>query len=895
MKKFNSLQTLVLSLILLLTGYRTLAETVVAEPGTFEIDAGLKVIVCNRIPTLTTGGKNVIITFDKDYTFTTQVTALETGKLYTVSNNGAQFKLYFTSFPLIHIKTNGNTPVSEDENVLTRGSVSIGDPAGAPFTSPMGVRIRGNISRSFPKKSYKIELSEDEAGEEARDAALLGFREDSEWLLLAMYNEPLRINNATSHALWLKTHTLYYQSKEPEAIPGIRTRYVDVFVNNSYMGVYAFTEQVDRKQLKLKKTGDNGEVRGELYKAGAIVPGTTFTKPTPTYNPNAGEVWAGYEIKLPKDPYYWRNLSDLINYLVNSKVLDFKANVSGKLQLDNLIDYFLFLNVIRATDNTGNNQYLARYKEGEPYIFIPWDLDGTLGYWPQGKKNVYRDIITNGLLDRLLAIDPENYKIRMKKRWFALRQTVFSTESLLADMSANYNLLTAEGAYLREALKWSGSITPNDFGYMKTWMTNRVTYLDQYFSAFPDEGNPLVSGNFEGYMDGGNCNTLWGWVWDKNQPNFSVAVEVLDGNTVVDAYMADILRQDLQSAGKGNGVHGFSFPFPENLKDNQPHNLSLRILGTNYVVRNSAKSLTCAGSVPPGNRAPVPPAATPLSATINQPFQATLPPFTDPDNDPLTYSLAGTLPSGLDFDPGSRVLSGTPTQTGTYSLTYAAGDGKASGSVVLSLTVGNGETPPPGPVTGNFEGYLDGADCNSFRGWIWDRNKPNLSLPIEILDGNTVVGTATASNFRQDLKDKGKGNGMHGYVFLTPPALKDGNPHAISVRVTGSSFILKGSPKSITCAPAGRLSAGDTDPDSDHWLVWPNPTAGSFELSYVGREGVRSVLRVVDAAGRVQLEKPLPGLGRQKTRVNLSVASGSYRVLLQQGDTVRSRPIVVAR
>jgi hypothetical protein len=70
-------------------------------------------------------------------------------------------------------------------------------------------------------------------------------------------------------------------------------------------------------------------------------------------------------------------------------------------------------------------------------------------------------------------------------------------------------------------------------------------------------------------------------------------------------------------------------------------------------------------------------------------YGATLPPAdTDLDGDPITYTLTGTLPTGLSFDPAARLLAGTPTQAGTFSLTYAANDGQGGiDSRSVSLTM----------------------------------------------------------------------------------------------------------------------------------------------------------------------------------------------------------------
>ena len=70
----------------------------------------------------------------------------------------------------------------------------------------------------------------------------------------------------------------------------------------------------------------------------------------------------------------------------------------------------------------------------------------------------------------------------------------------------------------------------------------------------------------------------------------------------------------------------------------------------------------------------------------------TLPPARDGSGE-LTYSLQPEVP-GLTFAPSTRVLSGTPTTAGSYSMTYAATD-TADGTASLRFTITVQATPPP--------------------------------------------------------------------------------------------------------------------------------------------------------------------------------------------------------
>jgi hypothetical protein len=269
---------------------------------------------------------------------------------------------------------------------------------------------------------------------------------------------------------------------------------------------------------------------------------------------------------------------------------------------------------------------------------------------------------------------------------------------------------------------------------------------------------------------------------------------------------------------------------------------------------------------PPANKPPVPPTPTvligPLTGQVGLPFSGTLVAFTDPEGGALTYGLSG-LPNGLSVALASanrsisaaaatpRIVTGTPTTAGTFVLTYSATDEQgAATSVSFTLTV----TPAPPPVvTGNFEGFLDKLECGSIRGWVWDRNKPNTSFTVEFFlqTGSpvvtTVLGRAEANIYRSDLKEAGKGNGVHAYNFVTPSILKNGA--MVQARVLGSTYLLKGSPKAYQCASA-RLSA-EPNPDFQVVVLGNPVTNDAVEVEVRGAEGQLLRLQLTDIQGRI--------------------------------------------
>ncbi|KAA9357623.1 putative Ig domain-containing protein [Larkinella humicola] len=185
-------------------------------------------------------------------------------------------------------------------------------------------------------------------------------------------------------------------------------------------------------------------------------------------------------------------------------------------------------------------------------------------------------------------------------------------------------------------------------------------------------------------------------------------------------------------------------------------------------------------------------------------------------------SLPSSVPQPISQNTPNITLTVSGCEGGTVSWTVSNGSSGSGATIpVLTSDVGtllysascNVEglcTASPGsisvqviasstPVTGSFDGFLYGADCSSFRGWAWDKNKPNTVVSVDIYDGATLKATLAANEFRQDLKDAGKGNGIHAFRWAIPGELKDGEVHSLSARVTGASFTLKSGPKTIQC------------------------------------------------------------------------------------------------
>jgi hypothetical protein len=408
--------------------------------------------------------------------------------------------LYFTQLPLIHINPSEWIP---DDFKVPADFIYADDEQ--TLTSIVGIERRGGFTQGLPKKTWDLEFWEDDSGaEETIDVSFAGMREDDDWVLDAVYNEPLRVNAYAAHKLWLDLHQPYYIEDEPEAKSGADVAWCEMFFDGQYFGLHFLSEQIDRKQLKLKKfKEEDKEIRGELYKGVLPLLGVLL-RAVPRQSNNTRDTWDGFELKYPdvNDTINWDNLYDLVDFIVDSPDATFAADIEDWMHLGNVVDYFLFINLAGARDNTGKNIYTARYDNDEPYFYAAWDLDGTFGNNWDGMDYPFTDyILTNGLHRRLIENNVAGFNDLVCARYQELLTSgLFVRDSLYARITTQHDYLLANGVYEREEIAWPGSADPTEsrLHYTLDWIRKRTQFLDAWTCDMttsdeaPELTNPLT-------------------------------------------------------------------------------------------------------------------------------------------------------------------------------------------------------------------------------------------------------------------------------------------------------------------------------------------------------------------------------------------------------------------
>lgn len=438
-------------------------------------------------------------------------------------------KIRFTFLPIVELNCS-----SVNSKAYTTGSLRVTDPASLGYDSLMiaAFKYRGASSSNYPKRSYAIKLR-DENGNSV-DRKLLGYRSDNNWILDAMYIDLACMRNRVATDLWNAFECKpYYADREKKVRTGTRGKFVEVILNGQWWGLYCMTEKMDRKQLKLKKfvpaaqstTGEN-EVHGVLYKSNqwtyevfmghesnddndykqVIYP---HKKVSDYKNILGKETWCEYEFKYPDyedEAVEWRPLHDAANMVATSFILNIDS-VKSRFDYPMLRDYYLFIDLLLATDNHGKNLFWYAYDtqgpEGDKLSLAPWDLDGTFGQDWDGVITNTKDVtldfdtyIKNYEHGQFAIFDliksRSEWQQDLKDRYAELRiKGVISGDSI-ANRFANYaSLFEASLADQREQNMWSKTYhsrhkdIQGGATYAESWIRRRVNWLDQKYGFDP--------------------------------------------------------------------------------------------------------------------------------------------------------------------------------------------------------------------------------------------------------------------------------------------------------------------------------------------------------------------------------------------------------------------------
>ncbi len=387
---------------------------------------------------------------------TYKIAVRETGKGYT------EYSIVFTTLPVLNIDGVFTDQYDEGRPVFY-GKVALFDSnsseTGQYRTVNMNAtwHVRGNITTTMPKKSWKISLKNNKG--EKENVSLCGLGEDDDWILNAMSLDDLCLRERFLMDLW-NVDEVFTENNTPMS----RGEYVEVVNNGEYLGLFLLQRRVDKKYLNL----DNNSI---LIKGNSV---------------EVDNINMSY-FEIEHSPY---TEAETVSFLEEN----FFGDITENLNIENLIETNLFVNMSCALDNSLEKNIFRRFSniDGTYVIdYILWDTDMSFGIsWLDGEGFVYdfNQMATKLMyrydFEKAVKKYPELEKMTAE-RWFELRNSIFSDENITTHIEKLYDAITYSDSLQRDYDKWGLYYKGKDnMDNFYKYINTRMEFLDEYYLDF---------------------------------------------------------------------------------------------------------------------------------------------------------------------------------------------------------------------------------------------------------------------------------------------------------------------------------------------------------------------------------------------------------------------------
>jgi hypothetical protein len=430
--------------------------------------------------------------------------------------------------PLVVIEVNGGFSIPDEPKIKAHIKVIDHGPGQLNFTSDSGniydgnagIEIRGAYSAMLPQKPYGFETRT--GSSENLNVSLLGLPEENDWILLANYNDKSFLRNSLAGQIFRDMG--HYAP---------RTKHCEVFVNNSYNGIYVLTEKIKRDKnrvdiARLEETENSGDnvTGGYIFKTDYYSPDDSWTSNYPPFDRPDGTVHFVYYYPKPDviteaQKAYLQDYVDSFEDVLHGP--GFKNPVTGYaayIDVNSFRDYFILSEVSRNVDAYKKSRYLFKDKEskgGKIHSGPAWDFDWAWkDIWDchmftntDGSGWAYQvndcDVYPTPPVYMTRLLEDEHFANNLKRRYESLRGSILSTAYIFSYIDSVTSYLSE--AQKRHYTRWDilgENVGAPEVGYIPTtfnaeigkfkdWIETRLNWLDANMPG--DANGPLGLGD----------------------------------------------------------------------------------------------------------------------------------------------------------------------------------------------------------------------------------------------------------------------------------------------------------------------------------------------------------------------------------------------------------------
>ena len=294
------------------------------------------------------------------------------------------------------------------------------------------------------------------------------------WILDALATDLSCLRTKVASDIW----NVMNEDLSEEKYAQLNAKYIELYINGEYRGLYLLKETVDEELLNLKDTG-------------VLLKGVNWEKINfDNYQNVEEEIFGPFEIKYPENvkeyPNAWKNiLSKLEKYYRGYTSYDVMEKAFYK---ENFINHKIFLLITQALDNYEyKNIYysIIDNKEETKVLITPWDLDLTFGMLWDNEANGFSEQYdrVREIVKPFGVVSDNKTSQYYKDRWEYLSKTVLEKEEINKLIDENYQYLMKARALERENNKYYNTDVEEEKEEIKKWYDKRFNVIDEYIRA----------------------------------------------------------------------------------------------------------------------------------------------------------------------------------------------------------------------------------------------------------------------------------------------------------------------------------------------------------------------------------------------------------------------------
>ena len=283
-------------------------------------------------------------------------------------------------------------PPGQDAPLLLRGTQATNG----------GLSHRGHTGYWLPRKAFSLRLDEPHY--------LLDDSPTRHIYLINAGDDPSGIRNRLSYDIFRSLSS----PDQPRHAPHVQ--WAEIFINGHYYGLMEMTTRIQRRMLDWEAHDPTDAHPGLILKHENMPAWST------------GPRISMRQVFPPRrHGYFFDAYLELRDFVSDAEPDEFAAELGDRMDLENLIDFHLFKNLVENSNGWPFRYWFHEYLIREPgpdgrFFFAAWDLDATFGQ---------RDIWVTSYLFRRLEAEHPDFNVRLFERWRELREGPFAQQVLL--------------------------------------------------------------------------------------------------------------------------------------------------------------------------------------------------------------------------------------------------------------------------------------------------------------------------------------------------------------------------------------------------------------------------------------------------------------------------------